>query len=94
MWYKINSLKLLDQVNDLVADHLERETAANADYLVSPSHYMVNWLLENNWKFPSREKILVQQHVAPKWLKKHRVQGAGGSEIMARGDPVKITELV
>ena len=54
MWYKINSLKLLDKVNDLVSDHLEREAALGADYIVSPSHYMVNWLQDNSWNIPGR----------------------------------------
>ena len=59
MWYKISSLKLLDQVNDLVSDHLERETAAHADYLVSPSHYMVNWLQDHSWQI-SEDRVIVQ----------------------------------
>lgn len=106
MWYKINSLKLLDQVNDLVSDHLERMTANNADYLVSPSNYMVNWLQSNSWSI-ERQKVVVQEHVAPKWLKKHQKFSPGssrGADVASsgadldtyydRGETVKITEVV
>ncbi len=94
MWYKINSLKLLDQVNDLVSDHLERESAMGADYIVSPSHYMINWLQEHDsWSVDSN-KVVVQQHIAPKWLKKHNLDyGEMMNEDVSK-EPLKITELV
>lgn len=70
MWYKINSLKLLDNVNDLIIDHLEQQSALKADYLISPSHYMLTWLHMNGWNLPE-DKLFVQGNLTPRWLMKH-----------------------
>lgn len=41
IWYKTNSLQTLDTLHDLIMDHLERQSIKMADYVISPSEYMV-----------------------------------------------------
>jgi glycosyltransferase involved in cell wall biosynthesis/GT2 family glycosyltransferase len=48
----------------LKIDFMERQSIARADILVSPSHYMVNWLKQNDWTLPPAERIRVIQNVS------------------------------
>ncbi|KAI9018417.1 hypothetical protein DFJ74DRAFT_770148 [Hyaloraphidium curvatum] len=49
-------------VAELQVDHLERESVRLADVLVSPSRYMVDWMLERRWRLPAR--TLVHPNIA------------------------------
>ena len=61
-------LKAVDQeyVNDLAevdTDFMERRTVALADAVVSPSHYLLNWISGQQWEMPGR--CHVRQNVLP-----------------------------
>ena len=47
----------------LQIDFMERESIARADLLVSPSHYMVNWLKQQDWTTPPPDRVRVIQNV-------------------------------
>lgn len=49
LWYKMGSLAMLDTLHDLILDHLERESLRLADYVVSPTQYMLDWKESNGW---------------------------------------------
>jgi hypothetical protein len=40
----IVSPSTLDTLHDLIMDHLERQSIKMADYVISPSEYMLNWM--------------------------------------------------
>jgi len=44
VWYKTNSLQTLDTLHDLIMDHLERQSIKMADYVISPTEYMLDWM--------------------------------------------------
>lgn len=44
-------------------DHLERESIRHADYVVSPSQYLIDWMRGRNWKLPPSERQRVIQNV-------------------------------
>jgi len=48
---------------DIELDFMERQSAALADVVWSPSQYLLNWLLEQGWKFP--ESAYVQPLIMP-----------------------------
>jgi glycosyltransferase involved in cell wall biosynthesis len=50
--------------DQLKVDFMERQSIARADILVSPSHYMVNWLKQNGWALPPADRIRVIQNVS------------------------------
>ncbi len=53
----------VDAVRHLAVDFMERRCAALADFLVSPSAYMLGWAEENGWSLPSC--AFVQPNILP-----------------------------
>ena len=49
--------------DQLKIDFMERESIARADVLVSPSHYMLQWLKEHGWGTPPKDRVHVIQNV-------------------------------
>jgi glycosyltransferase involved in cell wall biosynthesis len=61
-------LKAVDQghVNDLAevdTEFMERRTVALADAIVSPSHYLLNWISDQQWEMPGH--CYVRQNILP-----------------------------
>lgn len=50
---------LFTEPEQLKADFMERQSVARADYLISPSRYMLSWLDKNGWVQPPAERRLV-----------------------------------
>ena len=72
LWYKTHSLQALDEVEDLVRDFLERESAAAADAVISPTNYMLSWMQNNRWgdkeEGMDNGRFLVQPNALPAWV--------------------------
>jgi glycosyltransferase involved in cell wall biosynthesis len=71
--YELNCVQYYDAA--LVSAYLERRSIELADALISPSQYLVDWMAERGWKFPSR--VFVEQNIV-------RVEGAGLGVVEAR----------
>jgi len=54
----------LEGPEELAADFLERRSAEQADVVVSPSRYLLDWLRESGWALPTRAEV--RQNVLPK----------------------------
>jgi len=54
----------LDGPEELAVDFLERRSAEQADVVVSPSRYLLDWLRESGWALPARAEV--RQNVLPK----------------------------
>ena len=50
--------------DQLKIDFMEHQSIARADILVSPSHYMVDWLKLNGWALPPADRIKVIQNIS------------------------------
>jgi glycosyltransferase involved in cell wall biosynthesis len=50
-------------IESIVDEHLERESVAHADVMVSPSMYLVDYMRARGWRIP--ERWFVQQYVLP-----------------------------
>jgi|AntAceMinimDraft_12_1070368.scaffolds.fasta_scaffold40673_2 hypothetical protein len=59
IWHKTNSLQTLDTIHDLIMDHLERQSIKMADYVISPSEYMVRSMLLRQLREGSHGRTLV-----------------------------------
>ena len=59
---RYNNEPLLD-VDIVTLDFMERQCAAMADVVVSPSAYMIDWCRQQGWKFPAN--TYVQPYVLP-----------------------------
>ena len=49
---------MLDTLHDLILDHLERESTRMADYVVSPTDYMLDWFYENGWPMDAEDLVV------------------------------------
>lgn len=52
MWHKLGNQTYVESLDDLEVDFLERECVRLADYVVSPSAYMLSWMYDNGWNLP------------------------------------------
>eukprot|EP00854_Cymbomonas_tetramitiformis_P025523 gene25522-31190_t len=67
LWYKMNSLQMLDTLHDLILDHLERTSARLADKIIAPTKYMLDWMHENGWQVSS-ENVAMHPNILPAWV--------------------------
>uniref|UniRef100_A0A061RCB2 Glycosyl transferase family 1 n=1 Tax=Tetraselmis sp. GSL018 TaxID=582737 RepID=A0A061RCB2_9CHLO len=71
LWAKVHGNgETIDKIGDLEMDWMERKSRALADYVVSPSAYLLRWMHENGWPpnvmdEPSRPRVFVQPNVLP-----------------------------
>jgi O-antigen biosynthesis protein len=52
LWVKEGNQDYLQSLGELEIDHMERTSVAAADYVVSPSQYLLQWMLRNGWELP------------------------------------------
>ena len=63
LWHKLSNGEYVTSVDDIHMDYLECRSVQLAEVLVSPSQYLLRWMLERNWTLP--EKTFVQPYVRP-----------------------------
>eukprot|EP01112_Ceratiomyxa_fruticulosa_P010255 TRINITY_DN2701_c0_g2_i1.p1 TRINITY_DN2701_c0_g2~~TRINITY_DN2701_c0_g2_i1.p1 ORF type:complete len:1060 (+),score=208.59 TRINITY_DN2701_c0_g2_i1:103-3282(+) len=63
LWERTANQFYLDDTQHIELDLLERKCAQFADYVISPSNYMLNWMLGLNWKISPHS--FVQQNLLP-----------------------------
>jgi O-antigen biosynthesis protein len=59
---ELNSLRYWDR-SPVVVAYLERRSASLADALISPSQYLVDWMIAHDWTMPA--KVMVIQNIVP-----------------------------
>ncbi|ALN92793.1 glycosyl transferases group 1 family protein [Lysobacter gummosus] len=69
--------------DQLKIDHLERVSIRNADYVVSPSAYLVQWLRENDFELPPVERVVVLKNVCSNIVRELQADtmGAGSGPV-------------
>jgi glycosyltransferase involved in cell wall biosynthesis len=63
LWSLLSNGEYLSQLSELELDFMERESVRLADWVVSPSHYLLRWMQEQGWTLP--ERTCVQQYIRP-----------------------------
>ncbi|MFO0272242.1 MAG: glycosyltransferase family 4 protein, partial [Gemmatimonadota bacterium] len=63
LWHKLSNAEWVDGTEDLVRDYMERTSVRLADVVVSPSQYLLRWMLEQGWTLSPR--TYVEQYVRP-----------------------------
>jgi glycosyltransferase involved in cell wall biosynthesis len=58
LWSRLANAAPVDDISYMVRDRMERRLIELADLVISPSHYMLRWLRENDFKLPSRQIML------------------------------------
>jgi glycosyltransferase involved in cell wall biosynthesis len=84
LWHKLSNSELVSQMEDLENDFVERASVKLADVVVSPSHYLLDWMKEQGWELPT--ECYVQQYVRPATARKP-LSGPGDA-------PLCVKELV
>jgi glycosyltransferase involved in cell wall biosynthesis/GT2 family glycosyltransferase len=64
LWVKEGNQDYLRSLGELEIDYMERTSVAAADFVVSPSQYLLGWMQQNGWELPT------QTFVAP-YLRPH-----------------------
>ena len=62
-WVKEGSQDYLRNLGELEIDFMERVSVSAADYVVSPSQYLLGWMQQNGWELP--ERTYVAPYVLP-----------------------------
>lgn len=57
-WAREGNRNLPDCLHDIDRDFMERESVARADIVISPSKYMFDWMRQNNWRTPSKTRVI------------------------------------
>lgn len=90
LWHKTHSSEFLDSLLDIKTDWLEQRSVETADWLISPSQYMVDMMRGKGWRMPPEIRVL-QNIVDPKNV----VQPAGVAETTSiNREPRVVSELV
>ena len=68
MWARVGNKKLVDEPVFLLLDHLERKSVAWADYTISPSRHLLEWMALEEWTLP------VNSYIQPNCLGSNTLQ--------------------
>ncbi len=70
--------------DQLLIDHLERESIRLADHVVSPSRYLVDWMKANDFVLPPDDRVHVIKNVCSQSVKMRRGERSTGRRIDVR----------
>ncbi len=51
-WHRMGQKSLVESLDEVEVDFMERESIALADAVISPSRYMLDWLRDQGWTLP------------------------------------------
>ncbi len=68
LWHKLSNSELVTKIEDLENDFVERASVKLADVVLSPSHYLLDWMKQQGWELPA--ECYVQQYVRPATARK------------------------
>ncbi|HXY02503.1 MAG TPA: glycosyltransferase, partial [Terriglobales bacterium] len=83
-WVKEGSQDYVRNLGELEIDYMERVSVCAADYVVSPTQYLLGWMQQNGWELP--EKTYVAPYVLP--------AGALAVDLATQSKKHKIQEIV
>jgi O-antigen biosynthesis protein len=83
-WVKEGSQDYIRNLGELEIDYMERTCVAAADYVVSPSQFLLGWMQQNGWELP--EHTYVAPYVLP--------QGLLSENPSPRNSKTKVKEIV
>ncbi len=63
LWHKLQNHESIDSLWEIEMDFMERQSVELCDVLISPSQYMLRWLLAEGWRLPTH--AFVQQNLLP-----------------------------
>ncbi|MDP9173340.1 MAG: glycosyltransferase [Planctomycetota bacterium] len=75
MWHRWGMKQHPSTIEDLQADFLERTSVRYADVVVSPSQYMLDWMREEQWKFPADTQV--RQNLLTSYLSAEELAAMG-----------------
>jgi len=84
LWVKEGSQDYLRNLGELEIDYMERMSVSMADFVVSPSQYLLGWMQKNGWELPQR--TYVTPYVLP--------QNISAENRPAQQKPSEIREIV
>ncbi|MEI8040397.1 MAG: glycosyltransferase [Verrucomicrobiota bacterium] len=68
LWHKLSNAEYVTHIDDLEVDYIERRSVEMADVVVSPSQYLLRWMLDRDWVLP--KQCFVRQYVRPATARK------------------------
>ncbi len=58
MWSRPSNSATIDDITFIFRDQMERRLVQYCDTLISPSKYMIDWMVSRSWAIPSRSFVL------------------------------------
>lgn len=58
MWALEGNYRLPDNVDFIDRDFMERESVSRADWVISPSQYMFDWMRQHHWKLAKNQQVI------------------------------------
>mmetsp|Transcript_7494 Transcript_7494/g.21198 ORF Transcript_7494/g.21198 Transcript_7494/m.21198 type:complete len:807 (+) Transcript_7494:211-2631(+) len=95
-WARTSNSHTLDTPEDIETDFLERGSIRTAEVLISPSHYLINWIGNQTWQLPEFPgAIRTQPYILPHEAKRVLAAVNGQSGLVTRGlwERSEVTEL-
>ncbi|MBU9808225.1 glycosyl transferase family 1, partial [Rahnella sp. SL6] len=59
LWADEGSYQLPYDQNHMELYFMEQKVIEMADEIISPSQYLINWMLEKNWQVPANKKVIL-----------------------------------
>src|SRR5581483_9235073 len=57
-WIRVANRKYPSTPEDLHVEFVERYSARHSDHVIAPSRYILDWAIQNGWKFSSQPQVL------------------------------------
>lgn len=57
LWHALSNAELISDSSYLDRDYMERRSVELADFVISPSQYLVDWMRDQQWMLPTRVKV-------------------------------------
>lgn len=76
-WSDDGNYVLPARPDELDLEYMERRVAEMADFVVSPSRYLIDWLGNRGWKLPDNTRVI--QNMMPEAVATHTVSGTAAT---------------
>ena len=79
VWAEGGNYRLPPRLDSLDLEFMERKVVEMADWLVSPSQYLVDWMRGRGWSLPARTRVM--QNLLPFALEREAVEAVAGTVV-------------
>jgi hypothetical protein len=72
--------QVVESAEDLEVDRMEQQSIMHAQVLVSPSAYLLSWIISKGWALPSHSQVYVQPYIMPQEARRAIAEAVAASQ--------------